>query len=199
MAASASIIETSLLLCEVIEDWQLTNAHNNDGRLDWDAITLKMVDKTGKPVQRSDLQTVWKYIAYGKRKIRPEGNGEAITYSDDEEPFHQPFSAVKRHKTHTAIQLQKMEAIKKGGTLSPELIAQRHILASTIPEAMRSDLLCRKIQVMRFVISLFCVMVGFYYNTNFLQINIPDHVRLGFVGIQPPIYVPSSEMTLATK
>lgn len=148
--ASASIVETSLLLCEVIESWQSSHRKGAlDGRLDWDEITSKMVERTGKPVLRSDLQTVWKYIAYGKRRMR-DGDGESVTYSDGEEPFYQPFSAVKRHKVHATTQLQqKSEVSKKGAAQAAPTppYGSQHVLASTVLDAMKTNLLCKQIQV----------------------------------------------------
>jgi hypothetical protein len=148
--ASASIIETSLLLCEVIEGWQASKPTGN-GSLDWEAITAAMIQRTGKTVLRADLQTVWKYIAYGKRRTRPtDEDAEQVTYSDDEQPFYQPFSAVKRHKVHATAQLQKTEAAKKGSTAAASTAAvyqSQQVLAPTVSEAMRVDQLCKQIQV----------------------------------------------------
>jgi hypothetical protein len=124
---------------------------SGDGSLDWEAITEAMIQRTGKTVLRADLQTVWKYIAYGKRRTRPtDEDAEQVTYSDDEQPFYQPFSAVKRHKVHATAQLQKIEAAKKGSTAAASTAAvyqSQQVLAPTVSEAMRVDQLCKQIQV----------------------------------------------------
>lgn len=144
-AAGNSIVETSLLLCACIEEWQAETSEVGDRGLDWDAITAKMVLRTGKPVQKADLRTVWKYIAYGRHWIAGEQPVESISYSDDEEPFHQPFSAVKRHKAHITKIMQRQEAIKKGIPAAP--INTRHILQSTLPDDMRVEVVNKRVKV----------------------------------------------------
>lgn len=128
-----TIIETSLVLCDCIREWQDETASMGDGKLDWQAISIKMRDRSGKPVSKLDLQTVWRYIAYGKH-FSSNGIEEDSTYSEDEDPFLQPFSAVKRHK----IYLSQDRDVS---------IQQRVYLPPSIPESMDSRSVGRSIKV----------------------------------------------------
>lgn len=120
--AASSIIDTSLLLCQCIEEWQHSESEElRDGKLDWDGIASIMSSRTGKTVVKGDLQTVWKFIAYGKHFVRP-AQEESNTYSDDEDPYYQPFTAVKRNKIYlTASSKEKTP------------LTERNYLPSTVP------------------------------------------------------------------
>lgn len=120
-----TIIETSLVLCDCIREWQDETASTGDGKLDWAAISLKMVDRTGKAVSKLDLQTVWRYIAYGKHFRSNGQEEEEATYSEDEEPFLQPFSAVKRHKIY--LSQDRPEGLS---------MQQRIYLPPSVPDSM---------------------------------------------------------------
>jgi len=120
--AASSIIDTSLLLCQCMEEWQHSESEElRDGKLDWDGIASIMSSRTGKTVVKGDLQTVWKFIAYGKHFVRP-AQEESNTYSDDEDPYYQPFTAVKRNKIYlTASSKEKTP------------LTERNYLPSTVP------------------------------------------------------------------
>lgn len=129
-----TIIETSLVLCDCIREWQDETASTGDGKLDWQAISQKMTNRSGKPVSKLDLQTVWRYIAYGKH-FGSKGKEEESTYSDDEEPFLQPFSAVKRHKIYLS---QNREGVS---------IQERVYLPPSTPDTMNVRAVGRSIKV----------------------------------------------------
>ena len=138
--AASSIIETSLFLCQCIEEWQRAQTEEKcDGRLDWDEIAAYMSNRTGKAVNKGDLQTVWKFIAYGKHFDRsaPE---QSITYSDDEDAYYQPFTAVKRNK----IFVNTCAAAAS----CPEIpIEKKNNLPSSVPDVLNTKHLGKHIKV----------------------------------------------------
>jgi hypothetical protein len=95
--SSTGILETSLVLCDCIEEWQAENL-SSEGRLNWSEVAKKMSIRCGRDVSKSDIRTVWKFIAYGKNVSFSSSTNqdENETFSDDEMPFYQPLSAVKR-------------------------------------------------------------------------------------------------------
>lgn len=138
--AASSIIETSLFLCQCIEDWQRTLPEEKcDGRLDWDEIAVLMSSRTGKAVNKGDLQTVWKFIAYGKHFDRsaPE---QPITYSDDEDPYFQPFTAVKRSKIFA-------NTYAAAGSVPNIPLEKKNNLPSSIPDVLNAKQLGKHIKV----------------------------------------------------
>eukprot|EP01032_Pedospumella_encystans_P017663 gene17663-20118_t len=163
--AASSIIETSLFLCQCIEEWQRAQTDEKcDGRLDWDEIAVYMSNRTGKAVNKGDLQTVWKFIAYGKHFDRsaPE---QSITYSDDEDAYYQPFTAVKRNK----IFVNTCAA----AAACPEIpIEKKNNLPSSVPDVLNTKHLGKHIKV-----------------------DIPQHVLHGSCGLHPPLYMSSGEIT----
>jgi hypothetical protein len=141
-------------------------------------------------MSKSELQIVWKYIAYGRK---PSNLEDTICDSDGEEPFNQPFSAVKRFRTFTTAQNSKP---KDGAPTAQE----HHCLSSTIPSAMKAEVLGRNIKVIDrtavsapliFAIFTFQSILFLDYYRN--QIDIPKHVVQGLVGVQPPIYLSAAE------
>ena len=148
---NASIVQTSLLLCRCIEEWQSETASDGDGGLNWNTITEKMRLRTGKPVSATDLKTIWKFIAYGKHVAKQEEGpteGDSITYSDDEEPYFQPFSAIKRNKNAQKLENDKKNVKETTNPSSPTTPPhQRQYLLSTLPPELKASSLSRSIQV----------------------------------------------------
>jgi hypothetical protein len=141
-ASAVSIIDTSLLLCQCIEEWQrLEPCGERDGKLNWEEIARLMSLRTGNVVLKSDLQTVWKFIAYGKHLSKPVPE-ESETYSDNEDPYYQPFTAVKRNRMYLTQQSQLTQEARDQIPLS-----SKKYLPNSVPNVLSVQALCKDIKV----------------------------------------------------
>ena len=156
-SSSSTIIETSLILCECISEWQAETMETGNGSLDWNEISEKMSLRTGKAISKMDLQTVWKYIAYGKHNQNRSEDIDSETFSDNEDPFYQPLSAIKRHSLYLA---------QKATDKLP--LAQRNYLPPGIHPNLNAHLLGGNIKVrliLRSIIS-YPRALSFFFVTN---------------------------------
>ncbi len=91
---TADNIDSALVLCQCIEDWQESSNINDVKKFDWVKISANMNER-GCPMSTTECCKVWKYVAYG-RLFRDDEVLEIV--SDEEDAYHQPLSALKRFK-----------------------------------------------------------------------------------------------------